>query len=425
MSASIIIGTQWGDEGKAKVIDYLAHDVDIVVRYQGGANAGHTVNVDGNKYVFHLIPSGVLYSNVICILGGGMVIDPSAFFSELKNLEEKGIDYSDRIRIADNAHILLDYHRMADSKSEEDSGSHKIGTTKRGIGHCYADKVDRTGIRMADLYSDHFYRERLGYIIERKNKFLEKAYGLEPVNRNEVEAYLRDMGARLKKYLVNVSYYLNMELASGRKVLLEGAQGTMLDLDHGTYPYVTSSNPTTGGAISGSGINFRFIDSVIGITKAYTTRVGEGPFPTEVFDEEAEKLRQLGGEFGATTGRPRRVGWFDVEPVRHGVRVNGLNMIALTKLDVLDQYETLKVAVGYELSGKRVSYFPSSEYENIEVIYEEFPGWQEDISGCRTFSALPKNARKYILALEKFIGVPVQWISVGPGRDQTIVKNKV
>lgn len=425
MSASIIIGTQWGDEGKAKVIDYLAHDVDIVVRYQGGANAGHTVNVDGKKYVFHLIPSGVLYPKVICVLGGGMVIDPTAFFEELQSLQDEGIDYEDRLRIADNAHILLDYHKLADQKNEEESGAHKIGTTKRGIGQCYADKVGRIGIRMGDLYSEYFYKERLGHIIEQKNKLMVKTYGLEAVKKDDVESYLRGIAAKLKKHMVNVSYYLNMELASGRKVLLEGAQGTMLDLDHGTYPYVTSSNPTTGGAVSGSGINFRYINDVIGITKAYTTRVGEGPFPTEVHGDEAEELRQKGGEFGATTGRPRRVGWFDVEPVRHGVRVNGLNMIALTKLDVLDTYETLKVAVGYELSGKRLCYFPSSEYENIEVIYEEFPGWQEDISGCRSFASLPKNARKYILALEKFCGVPIHWVSVGPGRDQTIVKNKV
>lgn len=422
MPASIIIGTQWGDEGKAKVIDYLAQDVDIVVRYQGGANAGHTVKVDGEEYIFHLIPSGILYPKVYCVLGGGMVIDPEAFFAELKTIEARGVSYEGRLRIADNAHILLPHHALVDHQNEESSGAQKIGTTKRGIGTCYADKVARMGIRMADLFSEHFYENRLPHLVAQKNKILTGVYSVEPVDVKKTEEYLRELGSRMKKYLVNVSYYLNMELASGKKVLLEGAQGTMLDLDHGTYPYVTSSNPTTGGALAGSGINFRHIGDVIGITKAYTTRVGEGPFPTEIHGDEAEKLREFGKEYGATTGRPRRVGWLDVEVIRHAVRVNGLSGIALTKLDILDKYDTIRVGVGYELAGKRISYFPSSEYEKIEVIYEEFPGWKEDISDCRNFQDLPKNARKYIQALEKFCGVPIQWISVGPGREKTIVK---
>jgi len=422
MPATIIIGTQWGDEGKAKAIDYLAHDMDIVVRYQGGANAGHTVKVQDETYVFHLIPSGILYASSRCVLGGGMVIDTDAFFSEIEALEKRGVEFYDRIRVADNAHVLLDYHKVIDQKSEEHSGSSKIGTTKRGIGICYGDKAYRLGIRVADLYSEQFYRERLPYLIEQKNIVLTKVYNLEPIQLKDIDKKLRLLAEKLEKYVINVSFYLNMELASGKKVMLEGAQGTMLDLDFGTYPFVTSSNPTTGGAIVGSGINFRYIDKVIGIAKAYTTRVGEGPFPTELSGEEGDKLREIGREYGATTGRPRRVGWFDVEVIRHAARVNGLSALFLTKIDVLDSYDTIKVAVGYEQNGKRINYFPSSDYDSIKVIYEEFPGWKEPISECRNFHDLPKNARKYIEQLERFCGIPVKWVSVGPARESTITR---
>ena len=422
MPATIIIGTQWGDEGKAKVIDFLANEMDIVVRYQGGANAGHTVKVDGETYIFHLIPSGILYPDVICVLGGGMAIDPDAFFKELGELESRGIQYEDRLRISDNAHILLEHHGFIDQKMEERSGDQKIGTTKRGIGMCYADKVDRIGIRVADLYSESFYEVRLPHIVQKKSEVLTKVYDLEPIDLKKITEYLKGVGEKMKKFVVNGSYYLNMELSSGKRVLLEGAQGTMLDLDHGTYPFVTSSNPTTGGAITGSGISFRHIDDVIGITKAYTTRVGEGPFPTEMFDTEAEDLRKVGGEYGATTGRPRRVGWLDVEVIRHAARVNGLSGLVLTKLDVLDGYDSIKIGVGYELNKTRINHFPASEYDKIEVIYEELPGWNEPITECRNFLDLPKNARKYIQAIEKFAGVPIRWISVGPGRENTIVK---
>jgi len=422
MPATIIIGTQWGDEGKAKVIDYLSSEMDIVVRYQGGANAGHTVKVGDQKYVFHLIPSGILYPNVICVLGGGMVIDPQAFFTELETLKSRGIEFESRLRVADNAHILLPYHSLMDQHSEEKEGGLKIGTTKRGIGFCYADKVSRWGIRIADLYSDNFYKDRLPKLIEHNRIKMEKLYELNPSPLAQITTELKEVAEKLRPYIVNVSYYLNMELGSGKKVLLEGAQGTMLDLDHGTYPFVTSSNPTTGGAIIGSGISFQHIKDVIGITKAYATRVGEGPFPTELFDEEAEKMREIGAEYGATTGRPRRVGWFDVEVIRHAVRVNGLNSIALTKLDILDSYSTIRVGVGYELKGKRINYFPSSEYEDIRVLYEEYPGWNEPIHECTEFEDLPKNARKLIESLEKFCGVPIKWISVGPGREHTIFR---
>jgi len=419
MAVKLIVGTQWGDEGKAKVIDYLCGSQDIVVRYQGGANAGHTVKVDGKKYVFHLVPSGILYENVICVLGGGMVIDPSKLFEELDALEAQGIDAKSRIRIADNAHLLLPYHKIIDAKREE-LATNKIGTTKRGIGVCYADKVNRWGIRLGELQSQSFFKDRLPLILKSKNEILHKVYDQEPIDIKQTTNDLHELGAKLKPHMVNTPYYLNAELNSGKNVLLEGAQGTMLDLDYGTYPYVTSSNPTTGGSLAGSGISFQHLEEVIGITKAYTTRVGEGPFPTEDLGEDGKKLAEKGHEFGSTTGRPRRCGWFDVEVIRHAARLNGLTSLALTKLDVLDEFDTIKVGVGYELNGQRLDYFPSYDVEDIKIIYEEFPGWNEPIHECRKIKELPKNARKFIDSLEKFCRIPIDWISVGPGRKDTI-----
>ncbi len=420
MPATLIVGTQWGDEGKAKIIDYLSEQTEIVVRYQGGANAGHTVKVGAEKYIFHLIPSGILYPNTICILGGGMVIDPEALFKELGELAARGIPTKGRIRVADNAHLLLPYHREVDILREERAGGNKIGTTKRGIGVCYSDKVNRWGIRVGDLFSEAFFEKRLPALVAQKNLTLTALYQAQPVDLQELKNYLLSLRDKMREFVVNASYYLNLELASGKKVLLEGAQGTMLDLDFGTYPYVTSSNPTTGGALTGSGISFQYLGDVIGITKAYTTRVGEGPFPTEAFGDEGEKLRQIGQEFGSTTGRPRRCGWFDSEVIRHAARVNGLTCLALTKLDILDSFDTIKIGVGYELDGKRISHFPAYDVEKIKVIYEELPGWKEPISNCRTLNELPKNAKKYIQALEKFTGVPIRWVGVGPGRENTI-----
>ncbi len=420
MPATLIVGTQWGDEGKAKVIDYLAKETDIVVRYQGGANAGHTVKVGNDKYIFRLIPSGILYPRTICVLGGGMVIDPDALFDEINEIESKGIEARGRLRIADNAHLLMPYHKEIDIRSEEASGAYKIGTTKRGIGACYSDKVNRHGIRVGMLYSDAFYTDILPRLIEEKNKILEKVYSAPPVVFTDLKEKLLALREKIRDMVVNTPYYLNMELASGKRVLLEGAQGTMLDLDFGTYPYVTSSNPTTGGALSGSGISFRYLKSVIGITKAYSTRVGEGPYPTECHGEEGEVLRKAGNEFGSVTGRPRRCGWFDTEVVRHAARINGLSALALTKLDVLDTFKTIKVATGYELDGKRIDYFPSCRVPQLQVIYEEFAGWQEPTSHITKWKALPKNARKYVEAVSRFCGVPVAWVSVGPDRENTI-----
>ena len=420
MSVNLILGTQWGDEGKAKIIDYMAESANVVVRYQGGANAGHTVKTSGEEYIFHLIPSGILYPNVICILGGGMVIDPDAFLSEIEILKKRGILIDSRIRIADNAHLLLPYHKLIDAKIETLNEKLVIGTTKKGIGACYSDKINRWGIRLGDLLDENFYDNRLIALLERKNYILKNMYDLEPIDLKKIKAYLREIAKKLEPFLFNVAYYLDLEISGGRNILLEGAQGTMLDIDHGTYPYVTSSNPTVGGALIGSGIQYQKLDQVIGITKAYTTRVGEGPFPTEEHGKIADKIREIGKEYGSTTGRPRRCGWFDVELIKHSRRVNGLSCMALTKVDVFDNFDSIKVCIGYEWKGKRIDYFPSFSQDQIKPVYEEVPGWMESIKHCRKLGDLPKNTRKYIQMLEKFCSTPIKWISVGPSREETI-----
>lgn len=418
MSASLVVGAQWGDEGKAKVIDYLSEKIDIIVRYQGGANAGHTVCVDNRKFVFHLIPSGILYPNAVCVLGNGVVIDPDAFISELESLEREGIAASDRILISDGSHIVLPYHRLVDEAREKAAGGNRIGTTKRGIGFCYADKVSRTGLRIGDLYSG--LEERLKYIVELKNQELVNLYGLSPISYDSLLAELKEFAARISPMVVNTVIYLNDALKSGKTVLLEGAQGTALDIDFGTYPYVTSSNTTTGGAIAGSGISFQHLNEVYGIAKAYLTRVGEGPFPTELHGEEGEKLRQQGREYGATTGRPRRCGWFDTELIRHSARVNGLTGIALTKVDILSIYDKIPVAVAYKRDGQTLPGFPTLGLERVEPVYEYLPGWNTDISGARSWDDLPPNCQSYIRKLEELTGVPIRLVSVGPNREQTI-----
>jgi len=420
MSAKLIVGTQWGDEGKAKIIDYLSGQINIVVRYQGGANAGHTVKVAGKKYVFHLIPSGILYQDVSCVIGNGVVLDPQAFQQEIEELRKENIETEGRILISDCAHILLDYHRTIDEHRESSAGDQKIGTTKRGIGSCYADRVNRIGIRAGDLLDEHTLSQRLEHVLEIKNRELENIYGQPCCEHSRLLDGLLAFANRFRKNIINTSFYLNEALKSGKSVLLEGAQGTMLDIDFGTYPYVTSSNPTTGGAISGSGIDFRYLDQVIGIAKAYVTRVGEGPFPTELNEAQAAELRELGGEYGATTGRPRRCGWFDVEVVRHAARVNGLTAVALTKIDVLSAYDQIPVAVGYKSKGERLPALPSAGLRNIEVDYEYLPGWKTDISQARSLADLPRECRSYIDKLVEWTGVPVSIVSVGPGREATI-----
>lgn len=418
MTASLVVGSQWGDEGKAKVIDYLSENIDVIVRYQGGTNAGHTVVVDNRKFVFHLIPSGILYPNTICVLGNGVVIDPDAFVGELESLEREGIQTTGRILISDGAHIVLPPHRLIDDARERIAGGNKIGTTKRGIGFCYADKVSRSGLRIGDLYEN--LSQRLSYIIEFKNRELKDLYGLPPISYDNLLDELEEFRERIKPMVTNTVTYLNNALKNDKTVLLEGAQGTGLDIDFGTYPFVTSSTTTTGGALSGSGISWQYLKYVYGISKAYVTRVGEGPFPTELHGEDAERLRQAGHEFGATTGRPRRCGWFDTELIRHSVRVNGLTGLVLTKIDILSDYSEIPVAVGYKRDGEKLNGFPTLGLERVEPIYENLPGWQSDISGARKFTDLPKNCQDYIHRLEELSGVPIRFLSVGPNRDQTI-----
>jgi len=421
MGARLVVGTQWGDEGKAKVIDYLSDGVDVIARYQGGANAGHTVEVDGETYIFHLIPSGILYPNTVCVLGNGVALDPWAFQEELDDLKERGIDPMDRLVISDACHVIMPLHRILDGLWENKKGDNKIGTTKRGIGICYADKMMRIGLRMGEMINEAKLKERLPQILEIKNRELKDLHGEPGIEFEPLFQELMAHGDKLKKAVRNTSVFLNNELKSGKTVLLEGAQGTALDIDFGTYPYVTSSNTTTGGAITGSGISFQHLERVTGICKAYVTRVGEGPFPSELFGEEGEKLRSLGKEYGATTGRPRRCGWFDSELVRHAARVNGLTDLALTKLDILSDYDEIHIGTGYELDGQAIEEFPSCRLEETKVTYETMPGWKEDISKARSLSDLPAKCRAYVDRLVELTGVPVSIISVGPGRKDTIL----
>ena len=422
MGAKLVVGTQWGDEGKAKFIDYLSQSIDIIARYQGGANAGHTVEVEGESYIFHLIPSGILYPNTSCVLGNGVVIDPQAFIKEIDYLKERNLsDVEERIVISELAHIVLPVHLSIDKASENRAGQKKIGTTLRGIGVCYGDKVTRAGLRIADILEEKRAEKRVEDILERKNPVLEKIYGLEKFSKEAILDDLLSFAARIRPLVKNTSLYLNQALKSGKNLLLEGAQGAGLDIDFGTYPYVTSSSTCTGGAISGSGISFSYLEEVIGICKAYISRVGEGPFPTELFGEEGERLRKLGKEFGATTGRPRRCGWFDVELLRHAARINGLTALALTKIDVLSSYEEVKIGVAYHRGGEKLEAFPAVGHEEIEIEYESLKGWKTDIREARKLSDLPSACRAYIDRLVELVGVPVKFISVGPGREDTIV----
>ncbi|MBM9547080.1 adenylosuccinate synthase [Leptospira sp. 201903074] len=422
MPANLVVGAQWGDEGKAKVIDYLSKDTDIIVRYQGGANAGHTVVVGGKKYVFHLVPSGIIYDNTVCVIGNGVVLDPEYFLKECADLESHGFRVKEKLLISDSCHILLPYHRLIDEAREAGSSpERKIGTTKKGIGMCYADKMLRNGVRAGDLLDKENLKRKLTHILEVKNQELVKYYDLEPVNINEMYDFLLDFADKIGKNIVNTVYYLNSELEKGKRVLLEGAQGTGLDIDFGTYPYVTSSNPTTGGALAGSGVSFRYLKDVIGITKAYATRVGEGPFPSEIFGEPGDVLRKLGGEYGSTTGRPRRCGWFDVQMIKHAVTVNGINSLVLTKIDVLSHYDSIPVVVGYEYKGKKLDFFPSQGLEDVKPLFAEFKGWKDDIAGINSFAKLPPLCQSYIKSLQELVHTKISIVSTGPDREHTII----
>jgi adenylosuccinate synthase len=422
MPAIVLLGAQWGDEGKGKATDILGDRVDYVVRYQGGNNAGHTVVIGDQKYALHLLPSGILSPNVVPVIGNGVVIDPAVLLEEIKGLNDRGIDTS-KLVISSNAHLITPYHRTIDKVSERFLGKAKIGTTGRGIGPAYADKISRIGIRVQDLFDESILEKKIEGALRDKNQVLTKVFNRKDMQAQEILDEYRGYAEILRPYMADTALLLNNALEEGKTVLLEGSQGTLLDVDHGTYPFVTSSNPTAGGACTGSGIGPTKIERVIGIVKAYTTRVGSGPFPTELENEDGEKLRTIGHEYGTTTGRNRRCGWYDAPIARFAVRINGLTDFFLTKLDVLTGWEKIPVCVAYEIDGKRVEEVPSSQtdFHHAIPIYEYLPGWSEDISKARDIADLPKNARDYIAFLEEISGAPMSAIGVGPGRDETIV----
>jgi adenylosuccinate synthase len=424
MSNVAIIGAQWGDEGKGKIVDLFTRDADIIVRFQGGNNAGHTLVVDGKKTVLHLIPSGALHANKLCVIGNGVVVDPEILLEEIASLKAQGHLADDRLlRISEQAHVIMPYHKAIDLARERLRGKGKIGTTGRGIGPAYEDKVARIGIRFVDLLEEDTFREKLERNIEEKNIYLkailkEKTLGFDKIHEN----YAR-YGEQLKQYVTNTGLLLDLEIRAGKRVLFEGAQGTLLDVDHGTYPFVTSSNTITGGVCSGSGVGPQHVQQVIGISKAYTTRVGSGPFPTEIDGTDAETLRREGGEFGATTGRSRRCGWFDAVGVRHAVRMNGLTGLALTKLDVLTGFEKVPICTAYKYKGQMVREFPASSkiMQRAEPVYEEMEGWSAPLHEARRFGDLPAAAQRYVKRLEEVVQTEIVVVSVGPGREQTIV----
>ncbi|MFN6463474.1 MAG: adenylosuccinate synthase [Nostoc sp. DedVER02] len=422
MANVIVIGAQWGDEGKGKITDLLSRSADVVVRYQGGVNAGHTIVVKGQTFKLHLIPSGILYPNTDCIIGCGTVIDPQILIAELDQLKELNIS-TDHLLISETAHVTMPYHRLIDQASEERRGSHKIGTTGRGIGPTYADKSERTGIRVLDLMNPDELREQLEWTINYKNVILEKLYNLPPLNAQEVIEQYLGYAERLRPHVVDTSLKISDAIGRRRNILFEGAQGTLLDLDHGTYPYVTSSNPVAGGACVGTGVGPTMIDRVIGVSKAYTTRVGEGPFPTELDGELGELLCDRGAEFGTTTGRKRRCGWFDAVIGRYAVRINGMDCMALTKLDVLDELEEIKVCVAYDIDGQRSEHFPTSsrQFARCRPIYKTLPGWKVSTTECRTLEDLPQQALDYLKFLAELMEVPIAIVSLGASRDQTII----
>lgn len=422
MANVVVIGAQWGDEGKGKITDLLSKSADVVVRSQGGVNAGHTVVVKEQTFKLHLIPSGILYPDTECIIGSGTVIDPEVVLKELEQLKSLGVS-TNNLFISETAHVTMPYHRSIDLAVEERRGEHKIGTTGRGIGPTYADKSERTGIRVFDLMHLDELHQKLEWTINYKNVILEKLYNLPPLNPTDVIEEYRQYAELLRPYVVDSSLKIHEAVKQKKNILFEGAQGTLLDLDHGTYPYVTSSNPIAGGACVGAGVGPTIIDRVIGVAKAYTTRVGEGPFPTELEGELGELLCDRGAEYGTTTGRRRRCGWFDASIGRYAVRINGLDCLAITKLDVLDELEEIKVCVAYECAGNRCDDFPThaSQLALCKPIYETLPGWQQSTAHCRSLEDLPKQALDYLKFLAELMEVPIAIVSVGPSRDQTII----
>lgn len=424
MSNMVVVGTQWGDEGKGKVVDLLTPRFDMVVRFQGGNNAGHTLVVEGKKFIFHLIPSGILYKDKKCLIGNGVVVDPEILLEEIQKLEQAGIEINpDRLSLSDKAHLIMPYQKAIDLAREAAKGSGKLGTTGRGIGPCYEDKAARTGVRAVDLTEPDTLEEKITSNLKEKNFYLTEFFGADPLEAGPIlESYLQ-MAEELKPFITDVSLELDQAVKANKNILFEGAQATHLDLDHGTYPFVTSSNPLAGAVCAGAGIAPDQLHVILGIVKAYTTRVGSGPFVTELEDETGAYLREQGKEFGSTTGRPRRCGWLDLVMVRDSVRLNGLDSIVITKLDVLTGLEKLKICVGYEFEGKRIDSRPASlkRLSGCVPIYEEMPGWQGDIHAIRHIDDLPLQARAYIQKIEEVIDVPVSIISVGPGREDSII----
>ena len=424
MANIIIVGSQWGDEGKGKVVDLFTKFADVIVRFQGGSNAGHTVVFDDKKIILHQIPSGILHPDKVCIIGNGVVLDLETLLEEIEELKRHGYFQDEtKLLISEAAHLVFPYHRVIDAGKEKNAGEKKIGTTGRGIGPTYENKVARTGIRLIDLFDATVLREKLEGNLLEKNPFITSQFGHQGFDSSELTAKFTALGLRMKHHVVNTSVKLYQFIREGKNILFEGAQGTLLDLDHGTYPYVTSSNTVAGGACVGSGVGPTHINGVIGIVKAYTTRVGEGPFPTEQRNEMGERLRDKGQEYGATTGRPRRCGWVDTTVIRHSSRLNGFTGMALTKLDVLTGLETIKVCRAYSIDGNEVSEFPTSirDMEKCQPIYEELPGWSQDLSTIRNYDDLPANTRNYITVLQDLIGVEFILISVGSKRDETIL----
>lgn len=421
----IVVGAQWGDEGKGKIIDLLTPSVDVVVRFQGGANAGHTVVIGEEKTILHLIPSGILHERCRCIIGNGVVIDPAVLIDEIEGLHAQGyLAESERLSISHNAHVVMPYHRQIDALREEQRGNARIGTTGRGIGPTYEDKAARLGLRCGDLIDPTIFGKRLKMIVPIKDQQI-AALGGKPIDVAEMLALREEWASKLEGHICDATLLLHREIERGSTVLFEGAQGTALDVDHGTYPFVTSSNTVAGGALSGAGVGPKVIDDVMGIVKAYTTRVGQGPFMTELDDDAGAHLQDRGKEFGATTGRKRRCGWFDAVLVRHAARINGLTTLTLTKLDVLSGLDTVKICTGYELGGDRIDYVPAHEegLSRVKPIYEEMPGWSEDVTAARSLDELPGTTRAYVERIEKLVGVPIGIISVGPERSANIILN--
>ena len=426
MATAMVLGTQWGDEGKGKIVDYLAQKADVVIRSQGGNNAGHTVVADGQSFALRLLPSGILFSEKTCIIGNGVVVNPEVLLEEIDGMVKKGVTIS-KLEVSTRAHVIMPYHIRIDEEDEKLRGDDKIGTTKNGIGPCYADKINRVGIRIGDLMDRDVFYQKLKTNLELKNRLFAACYNCEGFEFEEIFTKYTALAERIRPYVEDTEYSANQYIKEGKKVLFEGAQATMLDLDHGTYPFVTSSNPTAGGACVGSGVGPRMMSNIIGVVKAYTTRVGAGPFPAEQSNKIGEYLRETGHEFGTVTGRSRRCGWFDSVVVRYAAMLNSLDYLAITRLDILDGLDTINICKGYMYKGIELKEYPESLniLQDVEPVYEELPGWKTDISGCKSYDELPENARYYVERISQLVGVPLGIVSVGPDRSQTIVLHDV